>query len=80
VPPGVAALGPGNLAAGSLEDEDVLDERALLERRVDDGLRRDRLAATLALAKRTDADTDTRSAGSEEKRAHASRRAELTRT
>lgn len=50
VPPRISTLGPGDLAARSLEDENVLDQGALLERGVDDGLGRDRLSSSLALA------------------------------
>jgi hypothetical protein len=48
VPPFIAAFGPLDLAARSLEDEDVLDERAFGESSIDDRLGCDRLTATLA--------------------------------
>jgi hypothetical protein len=53
VPPRISTLGPSDLAARSLEDEDVLDQGALLERGVDDGLGRDRLSSSLALTARS---------------------------
>ena len=52
VPPLVAALSPGDLSTSALENEAVLDERALSEGGVDDRLGRDRLAAALALVGR----------------------------
>ena len=52
VPPLVAAGRPRDLAAGAPEDEDVLDEGALLDGGVRDRLRRDRLTTAAALVGR----------------------------
>lgn len=49
VPPEIATLGPRHLVAGTLEDEDLLDGRAVLERSIDDGLGSDGLASTASL-------------------------------
>lgn len=54
MPPLVTALSEGDLAAGALEDDNVLDQRAVLESGVDDLLCGDGLAATLALIGRDD--------------------------
>lgn len=57
MPPDITALGPLNFATGTLQDETVLDERALGQSCIDNRLGRDRLAATLALV---GSDDDTR--------------------
>ena len=46
MPPFVTTLRPRNLIPSPLEDKDMLNMRALLERRIDNGLGRDRLATT----------------------------------
>jgi hypothetical protein len=51
VPPEVTAGGHGDLVAGAAEDENLLDERALLEGGVDNGLGGDRLATTATLVR-----------------------------
>ena len=48
VPPLVATLSPWYLLAGAAEDQDVLDERALLECGVDNDLGCDRFSSTSA--------------------------------
>lgn len=50
MPPGVSTLGPVDLSSSSLENEDVLDERALLESGVDDALGSDALSSSSTLA------------------------------
>ena len=52
VPPSISTLSPVDLSSGSLEDEDVLDERALLESGVDDGLGSDALSSSSSLTVR----------------------------
>lgn len=54
MPPLVAARRPGDILASAREDKDVLNERAFLERRVDDCLGSDGLAAALAFVSRDD--------------------------
>jgi len=49
VPPSVSTLGPVDLSSSSLEDEDVLDERTLLESGIDDGLGSDALSSSSTL-------------------------------
>jgi hypothetical protein len=49
VPPRISTLLHADLASGSAEDEDVLDERALAESSIDDRLRRDGLASSPTL-------------------------------
>lgn len=48
MPPLVAALGPLDISSSTLENEDMLHERALGQGGVDDRLGSDRLAAALA--------------------------------
>lgn len=49
MPPPIPTRGPRNWVAGPLEDHDVVDEGAVLQRRVNNALGGDRLASTLAL-------------------------------
>ena len=49
MPPLVAACSPGYLAACALENKNVLDVRAVLERSIDDDFSRNGLAATTTL-------------------------------
>lgn len=49
VPPSVSTLSPVDLSSSSLENEDVLDERALLESGVDDALGSDALSSSSTL-------------------------------
>jgi hypothetical protein len=54
VPPLVSAFGHRNFVSGSLQDQDVFDLGALLQRSIDNGLGRDRLSTSLALVGRDD--------------------------
>ena len=49
MPPLITTSRPGNLAASALEDEDVLDDRALLNGRIRNRLGGDRLTSSTAL-------------------------------
>ena len=52
VPPDIAPLCPSDIVAGALQDDDVLDRRALLQRCIHDRLGRDRLATAATLVRR----------------------------
>ena len=52
MPPLITTRRPRDLAAGALENEDVLDDRALLNGRICDRLSGDRLTSSAALVGR----------------------------
>jgi hypothetical protein len=52
MPPQIPPFGPGDLAASALEDKDVLDVCALLDRSVDNHLGGNSLTTTLSLVGR----------------------------
>ena len=54
MPPFVTTLRPRNIVSSAPENNDVLDMRALLESRIDDGLGRDRLPATAPFVRSED--------------------------
>ena len=52
VPPEIPSVLHGHLVSSSLEDQNLFDERAVFERRINDGFRGDRLSTSFSLAKR----------------------------
>lgn len=54
MPPLVSAFGEGYFVSSSLENQDVFDPRAFLQRSINNGLGRDRLSTSLSLVGRDD--------------------------